>query len=41
MDHGKPDHKSSNSPVNTARLVFLGAVVVLIAIGVIALLTHG
>ena len=41
MDHGKPDRRSTDSSINTARLVFLGAVVVLLAIGVIALLTHG
>lgn len=41
MDHGKPDHRSTDSSINTARVVFLGAVVALIAIGVISLLIYG
>lgn len=40
MDHGKPDKPVQQSSINMARIVFLGAVVALIAIGVIAVITH-
>jgi len=40
MEHGKSGHSGSHDPIDTARLVILGLFVLLIAIGVIAVITH-
>lgn len=40
MQHGKPGHHDSDNAINTARVVILGIFVLLLAIGVIAVITH-
>lgn len=41
MAQHKPGDDRAADTINTARIVFLGAVVLLLAIGLVALLTHG